>query len=94
MAEAQVNAATQSYNISVDGVKVGNAFAWTMSYETGSITYYRLRDIAYAVKGTGAAFDIGWDNGVTITVGGSYDDEPIVMGNMPPQSPRPPLLYR
>ena len=34
--------------------------------------------------GYGAAFDIGWDNGVTITVGGSYDDEPIVMGNMPP----------
>lgn len=84
VSEAQANAATQSYNISVDGVKVGNAFAWTMSYETGSITYYRLRDIAYAVKGTGAAFDIGWDNGVTITVGGSYDDEPIVMGNMPP----------
>ncbi len=84
VAQAQANAAAKAGNVSVDGAAVGNAAAWTMSYETGSTTYYRLRDIAFAVKDTAAAFNVGWDNGVVVTKGGAYADEAIVSGQMPP----------
>ena len=84
VAEAQANAAAQNQNVSVDGVKVGSASAWTMTYDTGSTTYFRLRDIAYAVKDTAAAFDVSWDNGVVIAKGGAYTAEPIAASTMPP----------
>lgn len=41
------------------------------------VTYYRLRDLATAFKGTGAAFSVGWDSGVVITKGGEYADKPL-----------------
>ena len=34
--------------------------------------YFRLRDVAAALKGTEAAFDVEWDHGVFITKGGDY----------------------
>ena len=84
VAEAQANAAAQANNISVDGTAVGKAFTYTVEAADGAVTYYRLRDIAFAVKGTAAAFDVSWDNGVVLTVGGTYTAEAVTDSNMPP----------
>ena len=80
MAEAQANAAAQEGNLSVDGTVVGNAFV----YASGDTSYFRLRDVAYALKDTAAAFDVSWDNGVVLTRGGAYTGEPVEDSTMPP----------
>ena len=38
----------------------------------GDTVFYRLRDLAVAFKGTTAAFDLTWNNGVVLTKGGEY----------------------
>ena len=53
----------------VIGVQSGNAA--TVTGEDGAV-YFRLRDVAAAVKGSAAAFDVAWDHGVVITKGGEY----------------------
>ena len=83
-AQAQANAAAQANNISVDGTAVGKAFTYTVEAADGTVTYYRLRDIAFAVKGTAAAFDVSWDNGVVLTMGGTYTTEAVTDSNMSP----------
>ena len=80
VAEAQANAAAQKGNLSVDGTVVGNAFV----YASGDTSYFRLRDVAYALKDTAAAFDVSWDNGVVLTRGGAYAGEPVEDSTMPP----------
>ena len=55
-----------------------------MEAADGAVTYYRLRDVAFAVKGTAAAFDVSWDNGVVLTVGGTYTAEAVTDSNMSP----------
>ena len=80
VAEAQANAAAQEGNLSVDGTVVGNAFV----YASGDTSYFRLRDVAYALKDTAAAFDVSWDNGVVLTRGGTYAGEPVEDSTMPP----------
>ena len=80
VAEAQANAAAQEGNLSVDGTVVGNAFV----YASGDTSYFRLRDVAYALKDTAAAFDVSWDNGVVLTRGGAYTGEPVEDSTMPP----------
>ena len=40
-------------------------------------TYYRLRDLAVALKGTEGQFNVAWDNGVVITTGAEYADAPL-----------------
>ena len=55
-----------------------------MTYDTGSTSCCRVRDIAYAVKDTAAAFGVSWDNGVVIAKGGAYTAEPIAASTMPP----------
>ena len=80
VAEAQANAAAQEGNLSVDGTVVGNAFV----YASGDTSYFRLRDVAYALKDTAAAFDVSWDNGVVLTRGGAYAGEPVEDSTMPP----------
>ncbi|MGN8967919.1 bifunctional metallophosphatase/5'-nucleotidase [Intestinimonas sp. HCP28S3_D6] len=84
VAQAQANAAAQANNVSVDGTDVGKAFTYTVEAADGTVTYYRLRDIAFAVKGTAAAFDVSWDNGVVLTVGGTYTAEAVADSNMSP----------
>ena len=84
VAEAQANAAAQANNVSVDGTAVGKAFTYTVEAADGTVTYYRLRDIAFAVKGTAAAFDVSWDNGVVLTVGGTYTAEAVTDSSMSP----------
>lgn len=80
VAEAQANAAAQEGNLSVDGTVVGNAFV----YASGDTSYFRLRDVAYALKDTAAAFDVSWNNGVVLTRGGAYAGEPVEDSTMPP----------
>ena len=80
VAEAQANAAAQEGNLSVDGTVVGNAFV----YASGDTSYFRLRDVAYALKDTAAAFDVSWDNGVVLTRGGAYAGGPVEDSTMPP----------
>ena len=84
VAQAQANAAAQANNVSVDGTDVGKAFTYTVEAADGTVTYYRLRDIAFAVKGTAAAFDVSWDNGVVLTMGGTYAAEAVADSNMSP----------
>ena len=84
VAEAQANAAAQANNVSVDGTAVGKAFTYTVEAADGTVTYYRLRDIAFAVKDTAAAFDVSWDNGVVLTVGGTYTAEAVTDSSMSP----------
>ena len=43
----------------------------------GDTVFYRLRDLAVAFKGTTAAFDLTWDNGVALTKGGEYAAAPL-----------------
>jgi len=38
----------------------------------GLINYIKLRDLAVALNGTAAQFQVGWDGGVTITTGTAY----------------------
>lgn len=39
------------------------------------VTYYRLRDLAAALKGTDKQFSVGWDGKVVLTQGTEYTDE-------------------
>ena len=39
----------------------------------GGETYYRLRDLATAVNGTAAQFNVEWRNGVIVITGERYD---------------------
>lgn len=60
-------------NLIVDGAIYNAA---TVEIE-GSGTCLRLRDIAIALKGTPAAFNVEWNNGVVLTKGGVYTAEAL-----------------
>ena len=47
-------------------------------------TYYRLRDLAAALNGTGKQFNVLWNAGVEITTGATYADPALTM---PTQAP-------
>lgn len=47
-------------------------------------TYYRLRDLAAALNGTGKQFNVLWNAGVEITTGAAYADPALTM---PAQAP-------
>ncbi|WP_300269577.1 bifunctional metallophosphatase/5'-nucleotidase [uncultured Flavonifractor sp.] len=75
VAQAKANAA-----VLVDGTpKVVS----TATDAAGS-TYYRLRDLAAALSGTGKQFNVLWNAGVEITTGAAYADPALTM---PTQSP-------
>ena len=57
-----------SNNVIVNG-KINSA-SFAQSNEGG--TFYRLRDLAEAFKGTDAAFNVEWKGGVVVTKGGEY----------------------
>ncbi len=62
-------AQAKSNNIVVDGK--ASAIAATAD------GYYRLRDLATLLKGTKAAFNVGWDGRVVINRGGEYTVDPL-----------------
>lgn len=68
---AQANA----NNVMVDGTYTACDSAADIVGKTG--TYYRLRDLAVALKGTAAAFNVEWNDGVVITKNGEYAAEAL-----------------
>ncbi|MCL2618521.1 MAG: hypothetical protein FWD98_05660 [Defluviitaleaceae bacterium] len=55
---------------------VNGEYTQLNAYNIGGSTFFRLRDIAHALRGTGASFGLGWDaeaNAITITRGAEYD---------------------
>lgn len=72
VAQAQANAAAQAGNVSVDGQA-----AQADAADQDGIRYYRLRDLAVALKGTAAAFNVEWDGQVIVTKGGEYTAEAL-----------------
>ena len=72
VAQAQANAAAKAGNVSVDGQA-----AQADAADQDGIRYYRLRDLAVALKGTAAAFNVEWDGQVIVTKGGEYTAEAL-----------------
>ena len=72
VAQAQANAAAKAGNVSVDGQA-----AQADAADQDGIRYYRLRDLAVALKGTAAAFNVEWDGQVVVTKGGEYTAEAL-----------------
>lgn len=71
-------AQAKTYNVIVDG-KANKADA-AVSSGLGETVFYRLRDLAVALKGSEAAFDVVWNAEtaqVEITKGGEYSAEPL-----------------
>ena len=65
-----LSAQAKANRVLVDGkaFKVDTA----VSSGLGDTTFYRLRDLAAALKGTSAAFNVEWNGQVVITKGGEY----------------------
>lgn len=71
------NAVPSQASVTVNSSPV-NINAYTINYNN----YYRIRDIAYILKNTSAAFDVGWDNQTgTITI--TSVPEGTYTGDMP-----------
>ena len=72
--DAILASAKPAGNVSVNGEVVGSAFTYQID---GGATYYRLRDVACALKDTAAAFNVEWNGQVVVTKGAAYTVEPI-----------------
>lgn len=77
-AKESVKCISDDVNVSVDG-KVGK----TVSYNINGYNYFKLRDVAYLMKDTEAAFDVTWNDGTDSiiietekTYSGLYETEP------------------
>lgn len=55
-------------NVSING----NTSAIGSYKASDGTTYYRMRDLAVALKSTSAAFNVEWKNGVVVTSGAAY----------------------
>ena len=51
--------------------------------ENAHPSYYRLRDLATALKGTDGAFNVEWNNGVVVTAGGEYTADALPVERIP-----------
>jgi len=73
--EPACKAALSMYqNLSVGG----KSFTVATAQNNGT-TYYRLRDLAVALKGTSAAFNVEWKNGVVVTTKAAYAADPLAI---------------
>ena len=80
--DAIIASAAPAGNVAVNGTVVGSAF--TYQIDDGAV-YYRLRDLAFALKDTSAAFNVEWNGQmVVITKGAAYTAEPIQDSAMSP----------
>ena len=80
--DAIIASAAPAGNVAVNGTVVGSAF--TYQIDDGAV-YYRLRDLAFALKDTSAAFNVEWNGQmVVITKGAAYTAEPIQDSPMSP----------
>jgi len=63
----------------------GNVMAGGKTYTASSVkasdgtTYYRLRDIAAALKDTTLKFNVDWNNGIVVTTGADYTGDTIAI---------------
>ncbi len=65
--DALVAQAKENASVLVDGTPKAVA-----TVTVGDVTYYGLRDLAVALAGTDAQFEVGWDGQVVITTGTAY----------------------
>ena len=65
----------EANNVVVNGVLYSADSA--VSSGLGDTVFYRLRDLAVAFKGTTAAFNAEWKDGVVLTKGGTYTAAPL-----------------
>ena len=80
--DAIIASAAPAGNVAVNGTVVGSAFAYQIN--DGAV-YYRLRDLAFALKDTSVAFNVEWNGQmVVITKGAAYTAEPIQDSPMSP----------
>lgn len=69
------DAAVQAVLAKADNVTVDGAARSVDRTVIDGVTYYRLRDLAVALKGTDKQFSVGWDGRVVLTQGAEYTDE-------------------
>ena len=80
--DAIIASAAPAGTVAVNGTVVGSAF--TYQIDDGAV-YYRLRDLAFALKDTSVAFNVEWNGQmVVITKGAAYTAEPIQDSPMSP----------
>ena len=65
----------EANNVVVNGVLYSADSA--VSSGLGDTVFYRLRDLAVAFKGSAAAFNAEWKDGVVLTKGGTYTAAPL-----------------
>jgi hypothetical protein len=67
-------------------VKVNSNSVYIDAYTINNNNYFRIRDIAYILKNTSAAFDVGWDSttGTVTITSGAYSGEPDYSDNSSP----------
>lgn len=62
----------------VNNIKIGDKYDTIDVFVSSSgISYYRLRDIAMATRGTDRQFNIGWQGQIVIEHGEEYNEEPL-----------------
>ncbi|MGI6028570.1 MAG: CHAP domain-containing protein [Candidatus Heteroscillospira sp.] len=79
--DGPVIAVPSTHKVAVDGKPVQLS-----AYNIGGNNYFKLRDIAVALNGTGSQFQIGWDNAtrtIALTTGESYTPVGGEMASIP-----------
>lgn len=74
--------------VSIDGQTVQLRMYALTDEEGNDVNYVKLRDMAQALNGTQAQFDVGYDGAVTLTTHSAYqaseqDAEPVFVGDQP-----------
>ena len=77
---AQAKAKAETLTVTVNGAAKDVATA----FDAQGNTYYRLRDLAFALKGTGAQFNVTWDGSVAVATGSAYEGEALAMPGSAP----------
>ena len=82
---AQAKAKAETLTVTVNGAAKDVATA----FDAQGNTYYRLRDLAFALKGTGAQFNVTWDGSVAVATGSAYEGEALALPGSAPPPARP-----
>ena len=77
---AQAKAKAETLTVTVNGAAKDVATA----FDAQGNTYYRLRDLAFALKGTGAQFNVTWDGSVAAATGSAYEGEALALPGSAP----------
>ena len=77
---AQAKAKAETLTVTVNGAAKDVATA----FDAQGNTYYRLRDLAFALKGTGAQFNVTWDGSVAVATGSAYEGQALALPGSAP----------